>query len=70
MQSGTGLEAPIVFLAGLHQLFEKEQSVRLSDEERETLVLENTRKVSMVATCASQQQQLVGVDPPMVCQQD
>lgn len=54
LQAGTGLEAPIVFLAGLHQLFEEEQSLRLSDEEREELMLENTRKVYMAATRAGQ----------------
>ena len=54
LQAGTGLEAPIVFLAGLHQLLEEEQSLRLSDEEREARILENTRKVYMAATRAGQ----------------
>jgi superfamily I DNA/RNA helicase len=54
LHAGTGLEAPIVFLVGLHQLFEEEQSLRLSDEEREALILENTRKVYMAATRAGQ----------------
>lgn len=54
LHASTGLEAPIVFLAGLHQLFEEEQSLRLSDEEREALILENTRKVYMAATRAGQ----------------
>jgi hypothetical protein len=49
---GTGLEAPIVFTLGLRQLFEEEQSLRLSDEEREQLILENTRKIYMAATRA------------------
>lgn len=54
MNAGTGLEAPIVFLAGLHKLFEQEQSLRLSDEEREELIRENTRKIYMAATRAGQ----------------
>jgi len=54
LNAGTGLESPIVFLVGLHELFEQEQSLRLSDEERETLILENTRKVYMAATRAGQ----------------
>ena len=54
LNAGTGLEAPIVFLAGLHELFEREQSLRLSDEEREALILENTRKIYMAATRAGQ----------------
>lgn len=52
--AGTGLESPVVFLVGLKQLFEEEQSLRLSDEEREKLILENTRKVYMAATRAGQ----------------
>jgi len=54
LNAGTGLEAPIVFLAGLHELFEREQSLRLSDEEREEMILENTRKIYMAATRAGQ----------------
>ena len=54
LNAGTGLEAPIVFLAGFHELFEVEQSLRLSDEEREALILENTRKIYMAATRAGQ----------------
>jgi superfamily I DNA/RNA helicase len=54
LQAGTGLEAPIVILVGLHQLFEEEQSLRLSDEERESVILENTRKIYMAATRAGQ----------------
>jgi superfamily I DNA/RNA helicase len=67
LQAGTGLEAPIVFLAGLHQLFEEEQSLRLSDEEREALILENTRKVYMAATRAGQRLAFTYVgDVPLV----
>jgi hypothetical protein len=54
LNAGAGLESPIVFLAGLHQLFEEEHSLRISDEEREELILENTRKIYMAITRAGQ----------------
>jgi hypothetical protein len=54
INAGTGLESPVVFLAGLREFFEAEQSARLSDEEREALVEENTRKVYMAMTRAGQ----------------
>jgi superfamily I DNA/RNA helicase len=52
--AGAGLESPIVFLAGLRDLFEEEKSLRLSDSERETLIRDNTRKLYMAATRAGQ----------------
>ena len=54
LNAGAGLESPIVFLSGVRQLFEEEQSLRLSDEEREILVRDNTRKLYMAATRAGQ----------------
>lgn len=54
LNAGTGLESPVVFLVGLNRLFEKEQSLRLADDDRERLILENTRKVYMAATRAGQ----------------
>ncbi len=54
LNAGAGLESPIVFLAGLRQLFEAEQSLRFSDEEREELMQDNTRKLYMAATRAGQ----------------
>ncbi len=54
LNAGAGLESPIVFLVGLRELFEQEQSIRLSDEERETIIRDNTRKVYMAATRAGQ----------------
>jgi superfamily I DNA/RNA helicase len=35
LNAGAGLESPIVFLVGLRELFEEEQSIRLVDDERE-----------------------------------
>lgn len=54
LNAGAGLESPIVFLAGLRELFEEEQSLRLSDEEREELIRDNTRKIYMATTRAGQ----------------
>ena len=49
-----GLESPIVFLAGLKALQEEEQSLRVSDEDREELIRDNTRKIYMAITRAGQ----------------
>ncbi len=54
LNAGAGLESPIVFLVGLRELFEEEQSLRLSDEEREGIIRDNTRKIYMAATRAGQ----------------
>jgi superfamily I DNA/RNA helicase len=54
LNAGAGLESPIVFLVGLRELFEEEQSLRLSDDEREEIILDNTRKIYMAATRAGQ----------------
>ena len=54
INAGTGLESPIVFLVGLRTLFEEEQSLRLSDDERAALIEENTRKIFMAVTRAGQ----------------
>jgi len=68
LNAGTGLESPVVFLIGLNRLFEREQSLRLSDEDAEQLILENTRKVYMAATRAGQRLVMtyVGEIPPML----
>jgi hypothetical protein len=54
LNAGAGLESPIVFLVGLRELFEEEQSLRLADEEREDLIRDHTRKIYMAATRAGQ----------------
>lgn len=54
LNAGAGLESPIVFLVGVRQLFEQEQSLRLSESERETFMRDNTRKLYMAATRAGQ----------------
>jgi hypothetical protein len=48
------LQSPIVILASLRDMFEEEQSLRLSDSERETLIRDNTRKLYMATTRAGQ----------------
>jgi len=54
LNAGTGLESPIVFIVGLNQLIEEEQSLRISDEERELVIKDNTRKIYMAITRAGQ----------------
>jgi hypothetical protein len=54
LNAGAGLESPIVFLAGLREMFDEEQSLRLSDDEREMLIRDNTRKLYMATTRAGQ----------------
>ena len=54
LNAGTGLESPIVFLVGINRMFEEEQSLRLSDQEREELIRDNTRKLYMATTRAGQ----------------
>lgn len=54
LNAATGLESPIVFLMGVHDLYEREQSIRLSDEERAELIRDNTRKLYMAITRAGQ----------------
>lgn len=70
LNSVTGLESPIVFLAGTHHLFEQEQSIRLSDEERSELIRDNTRKLYMAITRAAQRIVLtyVGALPDVLAQ--
>jgi hypothetical protein len=67
LNGATGLESPIVFLLGVHELYERENSIRLSDEERAELVRENTRKLYMAITRAGQRLVLtyVGELPPL-----
>ena len=50
----TGLESPIVFVMGVHELYEEEQSLRLSEDERMELIRDNTRKLYMAITRAGQ----------------
>jgi superfamily I DNA/RNA helicase len=54
ISASAGLECQIVFLVGLQLLFEEEQSLRLSDEEWEGLIRDNTHKLYMVVTRAGQ----------------
>lgn len=54
LNAGAGIESPIVFLVGLRELFEEEQSLRLTDDERMAIIRDNTRKIYMAATRAGQ----------------
>ncbi len=64
LNTATGLESPIVFLVGVHALFEQEQSVRLSDDERHDLIRDNTRRLYMALTRAGQRVVLTYVGEP------
>ena len=64
LNAATGLESPIVFLTGVHTLFEEEQSVRLSEDERHDLIRDNTRKLYMALTRAGQRVVLTYVGEP------
>lgn len=55
LNDATDLESPIVFLVGGHALYEKEQSIRISEDERAALIRENTRKLYRACTSAGQQ---------------
>ena len=63
LNAATGLESPIVFLMGAHELYEREQSIRLSDEERTELIRDNTRKLYMAITRAGQRLVITYVGP-------
>ena len=63
LNAATGLESPIVFLMGAHELYEQEQSIRLSDEERAELIRDNTRKLYMAITRAGQRLVITYVGP-------
>jgi superfamily I DNA/RNA helicase len=63
LNAATGLESPIVFLMGIHDLYEMEQSIRLSDEERADLIRDNTRKLYMAITRAGQRLVITYVGP-------
>ena len=63
LNAATGLESPIVFLMGIHDLYEMEQSIRLSEEERGEIVRDNTRKLYMACTRAGQRLVITYVGP-------
>ncbi|MDY7079696.1 MAG: DEAD/DEAH box helicase family protein [Chloroflexota bacterium] len=54
INAGTGLEGPVVVVAGIHEMFEREGSLRFSEDERAELVRKNTRKLYMAFTRAGQ----------------
>ncbi|MCS6841480.1 MAG: UvrD-helicase domain-containing protein [Roseiflexus sp.] len=65
MNAATGLESPIVFVMGVHRLYEAEQDPRLSAEERAELIRSNTRQLYMAFTRAAQRLAITCVgDPP------
>jgi hypothetical protein len=63
LNAATGLESPIVFLLGIYDLYEMEQSIHLSEEERADLIRDNTRKLYMAYTRAGQRLIITYVGP-------
>lgn len=55
LNAATGLESPIVFITGLHHLFNQENNLKLEAGDLQTLHLENTRKIYMGMTRAGEQ---------------
>ena len=70
MNAATGLESPIVFVMGVHRLYQAEQNPILSDEERAALIRDNTRRLYMALTRAGQRLAItcVGEPPPFFAQ--
>jgi len=54
LSAATGIESPIVFITGLQNLFDGENKTIGSDRERHALMVENTRKLYMGMTRASE----------------
>ena len=54
LNAATGLESPVVFLCGVDALLEKEDALDLAADERHELVRDNTRRIYMALTRASQ----------------
>ena len=63
MQAATGLEAPVVFLLGLHRMFDQERKISLNEDEKKEMVEENTNLLYMGMTRASQKLVLSFVGP-------
>ncbi|RME67644.1 MAG: hypothetical protein D6781_12760 [Verrucomicrobia bacterium] len=53
LDGATGIEAPIVFLVGIEELLAAEAALRLSPEQREELIRDNTRRLYMAFTRAA-----------------
>jgi ethanolamine utilization protein EutP (predicted NTPase) len=54
LEASANLESPIVFLCGAHQLYEREQGLRLSEDEHVALVHGHTRSLYRALSCAGQ----------------
>ena len=55
IESATGLQSKVVFITGLENIFNAEQSTELSDRERHSLKTDNTHLLHMAMTRASEQ---------------
>ena len=63
LSAATGIESPFVFITGLEALFETENKATCGDRERYSLMVENTRKLYMGMTRASEKLVLLMTSP-------
>lgn len=54
LDAATGLESRVVFLLGAHALYEQEQALRISEEERIDRIRQNTKRLYTAITRAGQ----------------
>ncbi|MDF3131233.1 AAA family ATPase [Kiritimatiellaeota bacterium B1221] len=54
LDAATGLESRVVFLLGAHELYEQEQALRISEEERIDRIRQNTKRLYTAITRAGQ----------------
>jgi superfamily I DNA/RNA helicase len=54
LDAATGLESRVVFLLGAHTLYEQEQALRISEEERIDRIRQNTKRLYTAITRAGQ----------------
>ncbi len=63
LNAGTGLEASIVFLLGIDNLLEKEQSPTLHEDEKQELQQTHTQQIYMAITRAGQRLVIFSKNP-------
>jgi len=63
METATGLEAPIVFVLGIDELFDREENPAIHEEERELILRDHTRELYMAFTRAGHRLVILLQDP-------
>jgi superfamily I DNA/RNA helicase len=64
LNAATGLESPVVILVGMNSLYELEQNLSLTVEEKEELIRDNTRRLYMAMTRAGQRLFFIAIGSP------